>query len=404
MYLMRRVLLSSALALVLFAAPSVHAASLEVSGWLPYWREATSTARALEKLDHLTEINPFVYDIKSDGTLHDYAGIDKEPWISLIAEAKRKKVRVIPTIMWSDAAAMHRILGNYESRVALEDEILAEVTKHGFDGIDIDFEGKWYETRDHFSTFLKGLQMRFPKKWVMCTIEARTPLDSRYESTPPEGAGQYANDYKAIHKYCDRVRIMAYDQGAIDLRLNRAANQAPYVPVADVRWVEKTIKEALKFIPKHKISIGVPTYGYEYRVTPLSEQGFRYERQWALNPKYAHDLIAEYGVVAKRNAAGELSFTYIPTHNEKGDPTAVPHAFQQSQVAAVSLGAINQNTVGNAAAVVTNGTYNIVWWSDAKAIEDKIKLAKKLGVRGISVFKIDGGEDPAIWSILPKVR
>lgn len=402
---MRRVLLNSAVALGLLLSPALtHAASLEVSGWLPYWREATSTARALEKLDHLTEINPFVYDVTSDGRLKDYAGIDKEPWTSLIAEAKRKKVRVIPTIMWSDAAAMHRILGNTKTRVALEDEILAEVEKHGFDGIDIDFEGKWYETRDYFSTFLKGLQMRFPKKWVMCTIESRTPLDSRYEGAPAPGAGQYANDYKAINKYCDRVRIMAYDQGSIDLKLNKAANQAPYVPVADVRWVEKTIKEALKFIPKNKISIGVPTYGYEYRVTPLSEQGFRYEKQWALNPKYAHDLIAEYAVSPQRNAAGELSFTYIPTHGESGDPTAVPPAFQQSQVAAVSLGAVNQHTVGNTAAVVTNGTYNIVWWSDARAIEDKIKLAKRLGVRGISIFKIDGGEDPALWDILPKVR
>lgn len=401
---MFRLLLSSLVALALFAPATSFAAPLEVSGWLPYWREATSTARALEKLDHLTEINPFVYDVKSDGTLHDYAGIDKEPWTSLIAEAKRKKVRVIPTIMWSDAAAMHRILGNYETRVALEDEILAEVEKYDFDGIDIDFEGKWYETRDYFSTFLKGLQMRFPKKWVMCTIESRTPLTSRYDGVPPEGAGKYANDYVAINKYCDRVRIMAYDQGSIDVQLNKAANQAPYVPVADVRWVEKTVKEALKFIPKHKISIGVPTYGYEYTVTPLSEQGFRYERQWALNPRYAHDLVAEYGVRPQRNSAGELSFTYVPTHAAGGDPTAVPPAFQQSQIAAVSLGAINQHPVGNTAAVVTDGRYNIVWWSDAKAIEDKIKLAKKLGVRGISIFKIDGGEDPALWDILPKVR
>jgi spore germination protein YaaH len=386
--------------MVLSAFPA-HAAQFEVSGWLPYWREATSTARALEKLNQLTEINPFVYGIKADGTLHDYAGIGQEPWTSLIAEAKKQKVRVIPTIMWSDAAAMHRILGDAVARVKLEDEILKEVTEKGFDGIDIDFEGKWYETRDYFSTFLKGLQMRFPKKWVMCTIEARTPLTSRYESTPPEGAGQYANDYKAIAKYCDRVRIMAYDQGAIDLKLNKDANQAPYVPVADIRWVEKTIQEALKYIPKNKITIGVPTYGYEYRVTPLSEQGFRYERQWALNPKYAYDLIAEYAVQAKRNSAGELSFTYIPTHDAKPDPSAQP-AFPQN--AAISLGAINTQTVGNVGQVVTSGTYNIVWWSDAKAIQDKIKLAKKLGVRGISIFKIDGGEDSALWDILPKAR
>ncbi len=39
-------------------------------------------------------------------------------------------------------------------------------------------------------------------------------------------------------------------------------------------------------------------------------------------------------------------------------------------------------------------------WSDSKAIADKVALAKKLGLRGVSVFKFDGGEDQGIWSVL----
>jgi len=49
----------------------------------------------------------------------------------------------------------------------------------------------------------------------------------------------------------------------------------------------------------------------------------------------------------------------------------------------------------------TNHTFRMMVWSDAQAVQDKIALAKKLGVRGVSVFKFDGGQDPSIWGVLP---
>ncbi len=42
-------------------------------------------------------------------------------------------------------------------------------------------------------------------------------------------------------------------------------------------------------------------------------------------------------------------------------------------------------------------------WPDAASIAQKVALAKQLGVRGIAIFKLDGGEDPNMWSVLKGV-
>lgn len=362
-------------------------APLEISGWIPYWRKATGTAEALAHLETFTEINPFGYTVKNDGTLFDAMKINEEPWTSLISAAKAKKIRVIPTVMWANTNAIHLILSNAKTRVALEDEIAAIVKENGFDGIDIDFEGKKAETKNYFSTFLKGLYQRMGNKWLMCTIEARTPLDSRYDTIPKNI--EYANNFVAINKYCDRVRFMTYDQGAIDVILNRA-RFAPYIPVADPAWVEKSITLAARTISKKKLVIGIATYGYEYKVTKLSESGYRYDLQWAFNPKYATELAASLGITPARNGANEISFMYQPT------TTAALTGSDNGTLNIMPTSTVAENKPSSQ----INGPTNIVWWSDAIAIKDKINLAKKLGVRGVAIFKIDGGADPGIWNVL----
>ncbi len=373
----------------------------EVGGWIPYWRTATGTRDVLPHLSNMTEISPFGYTMKTNGTLFDAAKLGEEPWTSFITEAKRNKVRVIPTIMWGSGETIHEILSDDTSRVALEDEIAATVTTNNFDGIDIDFEGKLAETSSFFSLFLKGLYQRMGPKFVYCSIEARTPLDSRYDSTPPDNATTYANDYDAIGKYCDRVEIMAYDQGAIDLKLNHS-RAAPYIPVSDPAWVEKVIEVAAQSIPKKKIILGISTYGYEYSVTPLSEYGYRYDRQWAFNPRYAVELAAAQGIMPVRNSAGELSFIYKPT-----EATAAIEATSTTKVTPnttfTNTPAI-PSTIYSQAIIASQfpPPFNILWWSDAQAIKDKVDLAKSLGIRGVSVFKLDGGEDQNMWSMLPQ--
>lgn len=380
------------------AASAATATKFEVTGWIPYWRAATGTADVMPNLDKLTEVNPFVYTIKSDGTLVDNGKLDQEPWLSFIAAAKAKKVRVVPTVMSSNSELLHSILSNSKKRVALEDRIAKLVKENGYDGIDIDFEGKKAEDKNNFSTFLKGLYQRLGNKWLMCTIESRTPIDSRYYGTDvPADAGIYANDLKAINKYCDRVRIMTYDQQGIDQQLSTlaASSSQLYAPVADPAWVQKVVILMSKDIKRSKMLIGVPTYGYEYDVTAYANNQYVYNILWTFNPLYATQIAQQYGVTPMRNSAGELSFTYVANAPTSTTPVSLGDGSALLAATAATAYADQYNS---------HLSFRLVDWPDAQSLQSKIELAQELGVRGVSIFKLDGGEDPNIWNTLLGVK
>ncbi len=371
--------------------------AFEISGWIPYWRSATGTLDVLPHLSALKSVMPFVYTVKSDGTLSDNGNLSEEPWTSFIAAAKAAKVRVIPTVMWGNGDSIQQVLSNTKSRIALEDEIASLVKQNGFDGIDIDFEAKQRETINYFSTFLKGLYARMGNKWVYCTVEARMPLEDRYlpgQTIPPD-ATDFANDYIALNKYCDRVEIMAYDQGIIDVRLN-AARTPPYAPTADPEWVEAIVRLAARTISRNKLIVGIPTYGYEYAVTPLSDLSYRYDRLWPFNFKYATDIAAKLGIVPIRNNAKEIGFAYNPKLLAELAPTGADTTLLQQSTPASTT--ITQNA--GSPTSTAPAPFRYLSWSDAQAVKDKVDLAKKLGLRGVAIFKFDGGEDQNIWGIL----
>jgi spore germination protein YaaH len=372
--------------------------AFEVSGWIPYWRVASGTADVLPHIQEFKSLMPFAYSVKADGTLADTANLSSETWKNFIAEAKQRGVRIVPTVMWGDGDTIHAVLSNDAARIALEDEIARVARENGFDGIDIDFEAKKAETKDYFSTFLKGLYQRLGNKWLYCTVEIRMPLEDRYlpGATIPPDATLYANDYREMNKYCDRIEIMTYDQGTVAPRLN-AARSAPFAPVADPGWVESIVNLASQTISRNKLIVGIATYGYEYAVTPLSGSGFRYERQWAFNPKYATDIAAKLGITPMRTSAGELGFTYSPNALATVAPSGSDSTQTQQSLPATTIA----ENLGSSLA--SNQPFNYMTWSDAKAMQDKIDVAERLGVRGVAFFSLGGAQDPGIWDVLKKI-
>ncbi len=359
----------------------VYAASFDKAVWIPYWRKTEGASSTLANLSSVTQISPFAYELQSDGTIKNVLKIEEEPWTTLIAEVKKKNIKVYPSILsypHSDAEKklQYTLLANKKRRTAHVGEIRSIVKKNKFDGIDIDYEAKLAETGPFFSLFLTELStaLHKDKKKLICTIEARTPPESRYATTSKEVLSkvEYVNNYKVIGKVCDQVRIMAYDQSTDDAKLvnqNKDKGLA-YKPVADIEWVKKVITIALWDIPAKKIILGVPTYGYKYElVAQTGTSTLKYSRIGSMNFNYADELAKSLHITPTRNGAGELNFGYATTTGVNGE----------------SFGKLKQF---------------MVWYSDATAIADKIRLAKLYKLGGVAVFKIDGGQDPKIWEVL----
>ncbi len=350
---------------------ATHAAGeLELSAWIPYWRAEAGVGSMMNNLGAFTEVNPFLYTVKNNGELHQADALTDDEWQQLKNAAVARNIRFIPTVMWSGSDAIHDTLSDPERRRAHIQSITREVYAHDLDGIDIDYEAKYARTNPYFSQFLKELADAIGyDRWIICTIESRTPLDSRYsspESIPDDIA--YANDLVAINQHCDRVRIMAYDQGRIDVKLNDAKGD-PYIPVADTDWVEKVMRLMAEDIDPEKLVLGVPTYGYEYDTFTDDDGDFRYSRLWSFNPGYADEVATKLGISAQRNSAGELFLTY-PASQSPDPIIPLPNATR------------------------------VMSWSDAEAIRAKLDLARELGLAGVAIFKVDGGEDQRLWNVV----
>jgi spore germination protein YaaH len=339
---------------------------LFISGWLPYWRKTEGFTSLSENLTLFDEIHPFAFGVNLDGSLQDTLKIKNSPWPELQEKADKENIAIVPTILWGDAKAMHKVFSNQillDQHVSSISKLLEEST---FSGVDIDYEGKDVVDRDIFSEFLQKLHEKLAvlHKTINCTVEART------QDSPPEGwsgvrAMAYANDYTALNTYCDTITIMVYDemfQVYGEKSVFRGVGDVPFVPNADNQWVEQVVKYALQYISPQRFILGVPTYGWEFETKKIA-QGYQYTRIQSVSFQQASKKIKDLGIIPMRNVGGELSLVYKDAGRE-----------------------------------------NIVTFADGEMVRKKMDIARKYKLKGISLFKLDGLSDPDIFSILKDNR
>lgn len=307
-----------------------------ISAWLPNSFDAGNRASFMANADILDEVSPFWYAPDAYGNLY-HDPIDKE----LIELARSKHVLVIPTIhnvvRGSDPAPA--LLSSPERRRRHIQNIVNETLKHNYDGFDIDYEGLDSSLRGEYTVFITDLAQALHAQGKLLTIAVHA------KTSDYGGLGGY-QDWAALGKVVDRMRIMTYDYHW------RGGGPGP---VAPVYWVQDVAEYAKSVVDPAKVVIGVPFYGYNW---PTG--GTAIAQVWeTINERIQQDRLTVN--LMESNANGLVQENWITYYG--------------------------------------SGGRREVWFATKRSLEAKLGLVQQYDLAGVAIWRL-GGEDPENWSVI----
>lgn len=204
---------------------------------------------------------------------------------------RQQGIRTHLGVALMDKDALHSLLIDPAARRNLIKQMADQVTTDEYDGVNIDFEFIPSTDAACFTQFLRELKAALGEdKMLSVAVFARTGQ----ENWP------VAYQYREIGKIVDRVVVMAYDYSYAD--------SAPG-PVAPLWWVKDVTAYMISNIPREKILLGLPTYGYNWAAGKKAVT--------VTAPKLA-EIQRQYRVVGGFDAASMSPYyTYSDENNQK---------------------------------------------------------------------------------------
>jgi len=292
-------------------------------------------------LPYLTYLSIFSYEVNTDGSLRTIN--DEE----LIREARAANVAPLMVItnmspeggFSSDVG--RAILTNNQVQETLLNNVIQTLRTKNYHGLDIDFEYIYPEDRENYNNFLRKVVNRLrPLGYTITTALAPKNLADQ------PGLLYEAHDYPVHGALTDHVILMTYEWGH---------TYGPPMAVAPINQVRKVLDYAVTAIPRQKIFMGIPNYGYEW-ILPYVEG----RAATTISNTRAVEIAAREGVAIQYDQESQAPF-----FNYTDD----------------------------------QGRKRVVWFEDARSIEAKLKLVNEYNLGGISYWTI-GRYFPQNWLVL----
>jgi spore germination protein len=320
--------------------PETQRPVIEINAYHEPKGTESDTSAIGEAGDRLTYLSVFSYQVKADGSL---TSPNDE-----IALREARRYRAAPILVLTNFAAgkfssdiAHTVLRTSSIQNKVIDEALSIMRSKGYRGINIDFEYVFPDDREPYNQFLRNLSARVKPEGLLL-FTALAPKTSSSQ----QGLLYEAHDYAAHGQIADFCVLMTYEYGW---------SGGPPMAVAPPNRVRQVLQYATSVMPRHKIMMGMPLYGYD----------------WAL--PYIHG-----GPMARRVSTQE-AYTIAWNHG-------VPVMYdQQSQSPFLHYS--------------VSGTNHVVWFEDARSMRAKFNLIKEFDLRGGSYWVL-GSPFPQNWSLL----
>ncbi len=308
-------------ALIAAAAMSHTAAPLKMSGWVIFDDDGTSYATFKKHAAQLDAVSFSWIGCDQKGVIKEHARPTAAEKAEIVRISKKTGVKVYAMAVNEGftPAGLEVAMATTEGMKAHADALVKIALAAGIDGIDLDYESLKASDRKNFTTLVETICRAAHSKGLRVVIAVHSK-----ESEPGTWDGPIAQDFAALGKVVDSVRVMTYDN-------HWETSEAG--PIAPPDWVASVMKFSATQIAPGKLEMGIPGYGYDW--LDKKANGISWA-QWS-------QLLADNGPATRDSASHEMVLKY------KG---------------------------------------RTVFFSDAQSNVPKFPIARNLGLRGFALWRL----------------